>query len=311
MCVAVHPQDGSLVCGVNEEPARVAQGENAHVRVFGYTTTTAPAARADAAAGRAELSVTITPRAAVPSLGITDPEHYQKTATFSPDGSLLALASSDGKVQLHRYPSLEPVWTSATSAVPGGKEVYDTDFSHDGTQLAITTAAQIIVLSTAPKTTEEGGVLTYTPRVLQTIENANIGSAQRGSFRMAQFGRSTGLSVGTRDRLFALVNTTPAPGSKTRACYVAAWDADAWKMLGARKVSNRPGTVLAVRYVAGLMQQQWAPLGRRHIGSQPVGAPGTHAPGTFPGSRSLFCGRRTCTTFPRRASHLRPTRVRS
>lgn len=311
MCVAVHPQDGSLVCGVNEEPARVAQGENAHVRVFGYTTTTAPAARADAAAGRAELSVTITPRAAVPSLGITDPEHYQKTATFSPDGSLLALASSDGKVQLHRYPSLEPVWTSATSAVPGGKEVYDTDFSHDGTQLAITTAAQIIVLSTAPKTTEEGGVLTYTPRVLQTIESATIGSGQRGSFRMAQFGRSTGLSVGTRDRLFALVNTTPAPGSKTRACYVAAWDADAWKMLGARKVSNRPGTVLAVRYVARLTQQQRAPLGRRHVGSLPVGAPGSHAPGTFSGSRSLFCARKTCTTSLRHASRLRPTRVRS
>lgn len=239
MCIAVHPNDACLVCGVNEEAPHMVDG-NQHLRTFAYEATTRPAARAEA---RAELAVTIRATQAKRSLEIRDPEHYQKTATFSPDGALLAVGSSDGKVQLHRYPSFEPVW-STPADVGGGKEVYDTDFSQDGTQLLVATASKLAIVSTAPKTVEVQGAVQTTPRVLQTIEGATIGSLQ-GAFRAAKFGRSIG-GVGTRDRVYALVNAAAPKGAKARASYVATWDADAWKLLGARKVASRPGTVLAV-----------------------------------------------------------------
>lgn len=238
MCVAVHPHDATLVCGVNEPADQLAQ-HNAHLRTYTFDAASRPAARADAGA---DAEVSIAPARALPSLGIADAEHYQRTATFSPDGALLAVASSDGKVQLHRYPTLEPVWTHAF-AVPGGDEVYDTDFSHDGTQLVVTTGTQLLVLSTAPQTSEADA--TTAPRVLQTIARVTFGTL-RGTFRAARFGRGSG-DAGTRGRLFALVNT-PAQ-DKTRASYVVAWDADTWKLLGSRRIAKRPGTVLSVRYV--------------------------------------------------------------
>ncbi|WFC97268.1 hypothetical protein MBRA1_003935 [Malassezia brasiliensis] len=233
MCVAVHPLDAALVCGVNEAADQLAQ-HNHHLRTYTFDTAR-PSARADGAA-----EVALAPARAVPSLGIRDAEHYQRTAAFSPDGTLLAVASSDGRVQLHRYPSLAPVWTQPY-AVPGGAEVYDTDFSHDGTQLVVATGAQLLVLSTAPQTTDADD--TAAPRVLQTIARMSFGTL-RGTFRAARFGRGTG-DAGTRSRLFALVNTQ-AQDAKTRASYVVAWDADTWKLQRARRVARRPGTVLSV-----------------------------------------------------------------
>lgn len=266
MCVAVHPHDATLVCGVNEAADQLAH-HNHHLRTYTFDTAR-PSARADGAA-----EVALAPARAVPSLGIADAEHYQRTAAFSPDGALLAVASSDGRVQLHRYPSLAPVWTQPY-AVPGGDEVYDTDFSHDGTQLVVATGAQLLVLSTAPQTTEADG--TTAPRVLQTIARVSFGTL-RGTFRAARFGRGTG-DAGTRSRLFALVNT-PAQDAKTRASYVVAWDADTWKLQRARRVAKRPGTVLSVRYVAHrpLTQPQRPAAGRRHVRPVCVGAAGAHA----------------------------------
>ncbi|WFD02415.1 hypothetical protein MOBT1_001097 [Malassezia obtusa] len=239
MCLAVHPRDAALVCGVNEEPARLAQGNN-HLRTYTYEVSTRPAARAEAAA---ELEVAIRATRALPSLRIRDAEHYQKTACFSPDGSLLAVGSSNGEVQLHRYPSMEPVWTHPY-VLARGEEVYDTDFSHDGTQLVCATAAQLVVLSTAPRTSEEQGSLVAAARELQRIDRVFVGS-QHGAFRAARFGRGK-TDVGSRDRLFALVNAAPSRAAKTRASYVVAWEADSWRLLGSRKVSSRPGTVLSV-----------------------------------------------------------------
>ncbi|PKI83736.1 hypothetical protein MVES_002305 [Malassezia vespertilionis] len=216
MCVTVSPSSDALVVGINSAADIVRGGENRHLRV--------------------DLHVDIRERSALASLGMADPEQYQKT------------------LQLHRYPSLEPVWSSTQDTFTSDEEIYDTDFSQDGTQLACTTQSKVVVLSTSPRTKEKGGVLTYTPRILQTIDSATIGTSERGAFRMAKFGRTKTMDVGTRDMLFTLVNTAPSKDAKARPSYIVAWNADKWQITAIRKVSQRPATVLTVspdgRFVA-------------------------------------------------------------
>ncbi|WFD07085.1 hypothetical protein MVES1_002441 [Malassezia vespertilionis] len=251
MCVTVSPSSDALVVGINSAADIVRGGENRHLRVYDFGVQASPGARAE---GQADLHVDIRERSALASLGMADPEQYQKTVSFSPDGKLLAVGSSDGRLQLHRYPSLEPVWSSTQDTFTSDEEIYDTDFSQDGTQLACTTQSKVVVLSTSPRTKEKGGVLTYTPRILQTIDSATIGTSERGAFRMAKFGRTKTMDVGTRDMLFTLVNTAPSKDAKARPSYIVAWNADKWQITAIRKVSQRPATVLTVspdgRFVA-------------------------------------------------------------
>ena len=115
-------------------------GTNDHVRVYTYEAR--------------DGQVRVQPKTAAPSLALKDPEHYQKTCTLSPDGRLLAVASTDGQVQLHRYPSLEPVFSPHTGVLSLGEEVYGTDFSHDSKLLAVTLASRIVLLSTTPRTVD-------------------------------------------------------------------------------------------------------------------------------------------------------------
>lgn len=233
------------------------------------------------------------------SLPLTDPEHYQKTATFSPDGTLLAVASSHGDVQLHRYPSMEPVFTQPIALK---EDIYDTDFSHDGEQLAIATPTRVVVLSTAPTTTD-GDTPTATPHTIQTITQPTL-SGVRGTFRRARYGRGPPLRRGSKHALFTLVNTPPRKHGKAGTSYIAAWDADRWQLRRARAVAPRPATVLAVRYAA-----------------PPHPAPtAASSPSARPTARSR-CGRRprstaccicrTSTTFRRRALRSRRRRASS
>ncbi|WFD43632.1 hypothetical protein MPSI1_002295 [Malassezia psittaci] len=243
MCISVHPNDSLLACGINEAAAKMKE-QNHHLRTFHYEVKARPAARAD---GAAENSVEIHPSDSYASLGIDDVDHYQKAIAFSPDGALLAVASSDGRVQLHRYPDMEPIWTQPYE-LEGKQEVYDLDFSHDGTQLVCTAGRRLYILSTAPRTSGDSNLITFSARLLQSIDTVTIGS-EIGIFRAAKFGRGKP-DVGTRDRLYALINVAPSKQSKVRSSYLAMWNADTWSLKVSRKVANRPGTVMSIRGAA-------------------------------------------------------------
>lgn len=146
---------------------------------------------------------------------------------FSSMGHLLATASSDGRVrhaalpltqlQLHRYPSLLPVWSDVVDL---GEEIYDLDFSQDATQLAVTTASKVVIVSTTPKTSADER--TFSPRIFQTISQMTLGATQRGVFRTAKFGRGPLLNRSTKHMLFMLVNASATKSSKNRPRYVCA-----------------------------------------------------------------------------------------
>ncbi|WFC99990.1 hypothetical protein MYAM1_002737 [Malassezia yamatoensis] len=240
MCISVHPNDSLLACGINEAAAKMKE-QNRHLRTFNYEVVARPGARAD---GAAENSVRIHPSSSYASLGIDDVDHYQKAIAFSPDGALLAVASSDGRIQLHRYPDMEPIWTQPYE-VEGRQEVYDLDFSHDGTQLVCTTGQRLYIFSTAPRTSENSDLVAFSARLLQTIDTVTIGS-ESGVLRAAKFGRGKP-DVGTRDRLYALINMAPGKRSKVRSSYLAMWNADTWSLKISRKVANRPATVMSLR----------------------------------------------------------------
>lgn len=179
-----------------------------------------------------------------PSLGITDGSHYVRAAAFSPSGDLLAFASTDGRMQLYRWPSREPVWRSEEGVFSRGDEVCDVDFSADGRQVAFTTPNKLVVLATSPR--QVPGRSPY--RVLQTIRDPTVGADQRASLRAAKFGRGSDdhAASGSQDLLYTLVNAPTSGRSKGRESYITVWNADTWEMLSTRKVSTRPATVLAV-----------------------------------------------------------------
>ena len=252
MCLAVNPYHAHLVCGINapaEQMQRPTERGNEHVRVFTYDVQSHPAARAQAEA----LTTDIRLYMSMASLGITDPEHYQKTVAFSPDGKLLAVASTDGRIQLHRYPSMMPVFSLHLGVVSLGEEVYDTDFSHDGRQLAVTTPTRIVIFSTTPQTVK-AATPTFAPRILQVLERPKLGGSVGASFRMGKFGRGPASEVGTKNRLYALINAQAVQGSKKRPSYVMMWNADTWTCMSSCAVSHKPATTMAVsphgRYVA-------------------------------------------------------------
>lgn len=233
MCVAAERTTHTLVCGINSGAAALARGDNDALRIFSYTIHEPAGARADKAQGKAHAPVSLAPVRAARSLAITDGEQYMRTCTFAPDARFVAVGSSDGRAQLHRFPSLEPVWASDRALFADGDEVYDADFSADGTLLVLTTPKALVIVTTAPK----GAATGAEPRIIQTLTEPGVGRGTRASFRAARFGRGD-----TRHRLYTLVNTT----GRTRASYISVWDADQWHLECTRRVCTRPATVLAL-----------------------------------------------------------------
>ncbi|KAN0065378.1 hypothetical protein ACQY0O_001214 [Thecaphora frezii] len=201
MSMAVNSQRRQLVCGINNPADQVKKGINQSIRIFDWSLTDSHNEQKRAAADAddknepgadnpesidkvVELpSVKIQSAKSARSLDITDPEHYQKVTVFSPTGRLLAVASTDGKIALQRYPSLSHVWKTSsassggvaapnsedsteehrpnTTGVPSddfrNDEIYDADFSETGSHLVFTSSSKLVVYSTTPRATPETG----------------------------------------------------------------------------------------------------------------------------------------------------------
>ncbi|GAC98519.1 hypothetical protein PHSY_006113 [Pseudozyma hubeiensis SY62] len=289
MAMSVNTAKSQLVCGINNAADDVKQGTNQPVRIFDYTlqqsaapqkaaSTEAekPAFSADKGkAKQQDVKVELRFTKAASSMHIQDPEQYVKVVAFSPNGRMLAVASTDGQVALHRYPALSPVWNDAgepsSSALAAAEakdtsisipsrdfdhsEIYDADFSHSNTHVVFTSSSKLVVYATDPfieSVAPDAEIDTSADaaegyaQTIQTIKNPALGGKGPCSFRAARFGRGDA----SKEKLFTVVNAAPAggkgPKAKIRKSFVTAWDADSWELIETRHVSDRPVTVFDV-----------------------------------------------------------------
>jgi prolactin regulatory element-binding protein len=136
---------------------------------------------------------------------------------FSPNGALLAAASTRGQVALHRVPSLARAWAEPPappkSQDGAAQELFDADFSADSSQVVFASGRGIRVFATpadGAADSEDGDG----PRLVQTIQNPALGGTSTCAFRAARFGRGKKMDGGTSDRLFTVVNAGQTPGAK-------------------------------------------------------------------------------------------------
>lgn len=262
MTMAVNAMQSQLVCGINNPAEQVRQGDNQPLRVFDYL---ASSQAEKGAQSPASPKVSLQFSRKVESLSIRDPEQYPKVTVFSPDGSMLAVASTDGQIALHHFPSLEHVWHDKTEPTASAHdaadaqdtsislpsqdfesdEIYDADFSHSNTHVVFTSSSKLVVYSTtAFRETEKAEGYAQT---IQTIKKPALGGQGPCSFRAARFGRGDA----SKEKLFTVVNAISSAGgkgpkAKIRKSFVTAWDADSWDLIETRHVSDRPVTVFDV-----------------------------------------------------------------
>ncbi|CDU25605.1 uncharacterized protein SPSC_05498 [Sporisorium scitamineum] len=292
MAMSINTSKSQLVCGINNIADEVRRGNNQPIRIFKYTLFSSTAAeKSDSADGEKAAPSTDKGKAkqqdvkvelhfdrAVQSMHIQDPEQYVKVAAFSPNGRMLAVATTDGQVALHRYPAVSPIWNDAgepsSSALAAAEakdtsisipshdfdksEIYDADFSHSNTHVVFTSSSKLVVYATTPFS-EANADDTLTnhdnasaqlaegyAQTIQTIKNPALGGKGPCSFRAARFGRGDA----SKEKLFTVVNAAPAggkgPKAKIRKSFVTAWDADSWDLIETRHVSDRPVTVFDV-----------------------------------------------------------------
>ncbi|TKY85929.1 hypothetical protein EX895_004754 [Sporisorium graminicola] len=292
MAMSVNTAKSQLVCGINNTADEVRAGNNQPIRIFKYSISNLAAAdKAESAKDEKASSSTDKGKAkqhdvkvqlhfdrAAQSLHIQDPEQYVKVAAFSPNGRMLAVATTDGQVALHRFPSVSPVWndvgepsSSALAAaeaqdtsisIPSqdfdGSEIYDADFSHSNTHVVFTSSSKLVVYATHPFSQANADdaaindddasteIAEGYAQTIQTIKNPALGGKGPCSFRAARFGRGEA----SKEKLFTVVNAAPAggkgPKAKIRKSFVTAWDADSWDLIETRHVSDRPVTVFDV-----------------------------------------------------------------
>ncbi|EST06005.1 Anaphase-promoting complex subunit 4, WD40 domain protein [Kalmanozyma brasiliensis GHG001] len=290
MAMSVNTSKSQLICGINNTADEMKKGNNQPIRIFDYSlqeaevteksgsTNDEKASSADKGKAKQEdVKMELHFAKAAQSMQIQDPEQYIKVAAFSPNGRMLALASTDGQVALHRYPALSPIWDDAgepsSSALAAAEakdtsisipsqdfersELYDADFSHSNTQVVFTSSSKLVVYATEPfsesnsddaasPTDESTRSAEGYAQTIQTIKNPALGGKGPCSFRAARFGRGEA----SKEKLFTVVNAAPAggrgPKAKIRKSFVTAWDADTWDLIETRHVSDRPVTVFDV-----------------------------------------------------------------
>lgn len=296
MAMSVNTAKSQLVCGINNAADDVKSGNNQPIRIFKYALSNSAAveksepvngekAAPSADKGKAkqgDVKVELQSDRAVQSLHIQDPQQYVKVAAFSSNGRMLAVATTDGQIALHRYPSLSPIWHDAgepsSSALAAAEakdtsisipshdfdksEIYDADFSHSNTHVVFTSSSKLVVYATHPfseTSADDAAASTATnddnasaqtaegyAQTIQTIKNPALGGKGPCSFRAARFGRGDA----SKEKLFTVVNAAPAggkgPKAKIRKSFVTAWDADSWDLIETRHVSDRPVTVFDV-----------------------------------------------------------------
>lgn len=207
MCLDVHPELPIVVAGVNSTEENIAKGENENCRTFKIKSD------------KIELEK------AINTLESKKAEDYQRVTRFSQDGTLVAVGTTDGKVDVFKYPEFESI--SSPITVSKDDEVLDVDINLEKEKLTCVLRDGLKLINLRGKNVGQ---------VVQTISTAQIVKNTKTNFRAFRYGRGFSKDFG-----FAALNGTTKPGA-----YIVKYDAYSLEQVKVTKVGSKPITAFAI-----------------------------------------------------------------
>ncbi|KAK4512764.1 uncharacterized protein ATC70_003470 [Mucor velutinosus] len=207
MCLDVHPSGPYVVAGVNASEQDIKDGKNNNCRTFKILED------------KLELEK------AVNTLESKKAEDYQRVVRFNESGSLVATGTTDGRVQVFKYPDFETISPAVT--VSQDDEVLDVDINLENEKLTCVLRDGLKLINLRGKNVGQ---------VVQTISSATVIKKGTTHFRAFRYGRGF-----TKDFGFAVVNGVTKP-----AAYIVKYDAYSLDQVKVVKVGNKPITAFAI-----------------------------------------------------------------
>ncbi|KAI8992122.1 WD40-repeat-containing domain protein [Mycotypha africana] len=207
MCIDIHPTEMIAVTGVNEQESNIKIGMNKNCRVFKI------------------LEDKFEHQKSLSTLESRKADDYQKVVRFSEDGTLFATGTTDGNVNVFKFPSYESLCQRIN--VVENDEILDVDFNLEKEKL-------ICVLRDALKLINLRGK--NTGQTVQTIPSSTLIKNMKSNFRAFRYGRKF-----TKDYGYAALNTVTKPGG-----HIIKFDAYSFEKLKMTKVSNKPITSFTI-----------------------------------------------------------------
>ncbi|KAL9558123.1 hypothetical protein MBANPS3_001072 [Mucor bainieri] len=207
MCLDVHPSGPYVVAGVNGSEEDIKNGENNNCRTFKILED------------KLELEK------AVNTLESKKAEDYQRVVRFNESGTLVATGTTDGRVQVFKYPDFENVSPAIT--VSQDDEVLDVDINLENEKLTCVLRDGLKLINLRGKNVGQ---------VVQTISSATVIKKGTAHFRAFRYGRGFTKNFG-----FAVVNGVTKP-----AAYIVKYDAYSLDQVKVTKVGNKPITAFAI-----------------------------------------------------------------
>ncbi|CAJ0906131.1 368_t:CDS:10 [Entrophospora sp. SA101] len=201
---AFHKTDNVVACGINSSKENIEIGKNYNCRIFEYSSN------------RIELKNKVQ---TITSTNLED-DIRQRVSTFSEDGKFLAVGSTDGKLTVLKYPSLQVAFPSVRFHQ---QELYDANFNSNGSQIVVVSNKTMRIFST------ENGNCIY------EIENPVFQKTTQCQFRACRFGKKS-----SEGFLYTVVNV-----SRSKA-FIVKWNADTCERIFSKVVSRKPITAFAI-----------------------------------------------------------------
>ncbi|KAJ3344061.1 hypothetical protein HDU93_003224 [Gonapodya sp. JEL0774] len=239
MCLGVHPKEKLIVAGINKSETKIKERQNNSLRLFKVAGNEKVEHLQEHEAMEQDSSI-------IPSQA-----PYLKITEWSPDGSLLLTAGTNGELRVFKYPSFK-VHCKFTITSEGSRrpeEIYDAHFSPDGKQVIAVTANHAILYEASAEITsngnhairsdKDGGLPDWTERRrvnVDTMSGRGGGKKFQLLLRQARYNPDT-----RRPQIFFVFNSK----ARDRA-FVSRWDAQTWEVEVTAAVARRPVMNMAV-----------------------------------------------------------------
>ncbi|KAI8990348.1 WD40-repeat-containing domain protein [Pilobolus umbonatus] len=199
MCLDVHPHKPCVMAGVNSTKGNIEAGKNENCRMFNIQDDK------------------FEPVKCVSTLESKYVKDYQRVVRFSEDGSLFAVGTTEGKVQVFKFPGMESICEEIT--VCAGDEVQDVDINLENEKLTCVSRDSIKLVNLRGKNIGQ---------IIQTISSSTIIKNSKSEFRSFRYGKGY-----SKDYGYAIVN-----GITQSASYVIQYDAYSLEQIKMVKLSN-------------------------------------------------------------------------
>ncbi|KAI8888490.1 hypothetical protein K501DRAFT_291621 [Backusella circina FSU 941] len=187
MCLDIHPQQDIVIAGVNGSEEDIKAGNNENCRMFKVTEDSIE---------KVNSLKTVTSK---------NVEDYQKVVRFSEDGSLFAVGTTTGNVDVFKYPSLKSICDEPVSVV-ADDEILDVDINLEKEKMIAATRDSLKLINLRGKNVGQ---------IVQTISSTTAVKNNKVNFRAFRYGRGFSKASG-----FAVANGITKPGG-----YIIQYDA--------------------------------------------------------------------------------------